>query len=448
MKKIFLVFFCLITNFIFAIDVSNISNEENSLTNLQVEMNSSGQAIAAWQNNRYHEKSIIEFATSSDFGKTWSEPQFIGESTNIEKLKIIINESDEIMCLWEKEIDYDYSILELAISYDFGRTWTITQSDEMKYIMNYSIKNINDIVFIIWGESTTCENKGIYIKKSTDFGRTWKNIKCVDENSYFKIFLHESGHFLIAWDDSLWDSKTSAFQKLIKYSISNNFGDDWSEIKSISLNTNEIIDIEQCAIDDNGHVIIIWLETKKDDNGEYSTTFHYSYSSDNTKSWSEPTILEKGLPSARFWHPKLTLDSSGKMIFIWQAESENYYEEGDFIKVAISSDFGKTWASSKIISDKDYHCCDPFIKIDSNENVLVTWVAQDLYYSSTLQSRYSSDFGINWDPIIDLSNKQFIYHDPIVVNSKGKVILLWKRYLERKKQYQRIISSDFGKSWE
>ncbi len=454
MKKIFLVFFCLITNFIFAIDISNISNEEWSLNDLQVDMNSSGLAVAMWQKEMPTEdKSIIEFALSDDFGRTWKEPQFLIESMNIRYPKIIINESGEIICLWKKKNDDGKKILEFAKSTDFGKTWTITQLDEINNFRSYEIKNINDSIFILWRDSKSVEieKRGIYIKKSIDFGRTWKDIKHnVSNDSYaFNCFLHESGQSLISWRDSQYDCDTNTWQKLIYYSISDNFEDDLSEADSFSINTeNTIEDIVQSFIDDNGHAIIIWNEIQKEDNGYYSPVLLYSYSSDNGKSWSETVILDKGVPATDFYHTKLAVDPSGSMVFVWQAEAENCYEEGDYIKLVRSSDFGKTWSTPKIISDKSSRCSDPFIYSDSEGHILVTWDEADIEMLVSVKARYSPDFGINWDSIAQLPDKNFHSGDSNGTNTKGNLILLWQQLSKRKVKCQRIISSDLGKSWE
>ncbi|NGX28187.1 MAG: hypothetical protein K940chlam1_00362 [Candidatus Anoxychlamydiales bacterium] len=450
MKKTFLIYFYIVTTFVFATDFQNISDEESILDSPKIVLNSKGKAIATWEKNLDNKKTSIEFATSLDFGKTWSSPQSITESHKIREPKVIINESGNIICLWQRKIDDDNSILELAASYDFGKTWQIMQSDEIKHIINYSIKNINDTVFILWGKWKTFEKDIIYIKKSIDFGKTWGNPQYIETQDvpFFKFSLNKSGQGLITWKEWHWDpTKNSKFQ--INYSISDNFGEDWSEPNTICPNTHYYIEDIQSIIDNKGNIVIVWIGWKEDDNGEnLSILLYYSNSSDNGKTWSKQTVIEEGNLSAYCDSPQIVLNPSGKMVLVWQVQAEKFSDEKDVIKIAISEDFGKTWSISKIISDESKDCFFPSIHSDSKEHLLISWNAIDIDDSTTLQTRYSQDFGIHWAPITDLAYEKSNLGYKIALNPDGNIILLLAQHENRKVKYQRAISSDFGKNWE
>lgn len=458
MKKMLIFCFCIITRFALAIDIIDISEPAfNKYSDgVEIAMNTQGMAIAVWLNNNNNEtEAKIEYVISSDFGNTWNSQKLLLdeiETDKINELKVFINDSNNIFCIWEKEQSDYSSSLESAISYDLGKTWNFHQLEKCSSC--YSIQNIDNTILLTTIKHETEQWKKVYlieVSKSTDFGLSWRTVKQIHISDFYgdsmNMELKETGQILLTWSEgpSYKDPK-----HYINCCLSNDFGENWSKPNKIFIN-NQTEDAIQNVLDDEGHAVIIWNELKKDnvDIVSFSASTFYSYSLDNGQTWSKAKILDKVEPGLENSTPVVSFESSKRVIVVWDTNNE---EDNDqlIIKISTSNDYGKTWSSPVILSDKTKHCYDPKMLSTSKGHVLVVWNLVDHKTRTWItQARYSSDFGDNWSPIINLSNKSHYFKkQKIAMDSEGHTIIVWNQEKKNKVKYQAVISTNFGRNWK
>ncbi|MFA6119267.1 MAG: sialidase family protein [Parachlamydiales bacterium] len=463
MKKILIVFFYALSNFGFSINFLDVSSTETELGNAEIVMNNSGKSFVVWVNNQRSNKTHkIQYAASSDFGKTWTEPKLlksVHDACNVEPPKVIINNSGDIMCLWNEPICCKINYIKSAISCDFGKTWNFHEISDNEYLYHAALTNIDNTVLLVLVKKINDPddeyNYLIEIRRSLDFGSSWLSSKYFKtrHNPRPEIKLRKSGKTLLTWNDEYYNAEYYKYetgdydQHVIGYSSSDNFGEDWTDPNEI-LTDSEPTEIQN-ILNDEGNKIIMWKEQQKDFNNWWSSSLFYSILSDNEKSFGT-MILDKASPGLEYYNLVSSFESSPSLFAVWESDTGGGSDNFGLIKVSVSRNFGKTWTSPKIISNKFTDCRKPILFSDSQGHVLISWNTYDNKDKSyIIQCIYSSNSGNNWSKIINLSKKDQLFKDQkIALNEKGKIIVLYKQLENNRYGYQIIISDDFGKSWK
>lgn len=132
---------------------------------------------------------------------------------------------------------------------------------------------------------------------------------------------------------------------------------------------------------------------------------YYARSDDNGESWSETVQLfdagAEGWPCVE--HPDITVDENGVIHVVWVRASLPGFGLPQGVYYARSMDNGKTWTSAILLADGAHDW--PQVAATLTGQVVVTW--QDLA-RNIVQYRSSSDYGLTWDYVTQVSGLQAI----------------------------------------
>jgi PKD repeat protein len=206
---------------------------------------------------------------------------------------------------------------------------------------------------------------------------------------------------------------------------------DTESIDTIVDRSPEYVSYPQVAKDGNGHVFVVWEDTR---NG--NSDIYFNYSSDHGVTWQVSDIrLDKDAPGANdSTFPQIAADNNGHIYVVWEDDRNGTKD----IYFNVSSDYGLTWLSSdKKLSTSPYAPPAQYPKIacDNSGHVYVAW--DDNYFDT------SSDYGANWlaEPI-RISNSGGI-GTRLTCDQNGHVYIAWKT-----SDVLFNFSSNFGTTWQ
>jgi PKD repeat protein len=206
---------------------------------------------------------------------------------------------------------------------------------------------------------------------------------------------------------------------------------DTESIDTIVDRSPAIVSYPQVAADGNGHVYVVWQDTR---NG--SSDIYFNYSSDHGVTWQSSDIrIDKDTAGANdSTYPQIAADNNGHVYVIWEDDRNGTSD----VFFNVSSDHGVTWLSSdRKLSTSPYAPPAQFPKIacDNSGHVYVAW--NDNYFNT------SADYGVHWlTQPIRISNSGGS-GTRLVCDQNGHVYTAWKT-----SDVLFNFSSDFGITWQ
>jgi hypothetical protein len=226
-------------------------------------------------------------------------------------------------------------------------------------------------------------------------------------------------------DPSIASSKTGKYVYLswrrviggnyqIQVGISSDFGQTFINptttpytTPNLSPSTSTSFDGKIRTSDDGKYVYCAWRESLA------QQRIQVAISSDYGVTWTSPTSTPGGAPNLSVSgqnasQPELTTDSSGKYVYcVWRRVDD--VTTNTTIQVAISSDYGVTWANPTTVpgalttpdlSDNNQNASDAFIKTNSTgQYVYAVWERANGLGATIVQVAISSTYGDAWaDP--------------------------------------------------
>ena len=236
-----------------------------------------------------------------------------------------------------------------------------------------------------------------------------------------------NGHVYVVWED------TRNGNSDIYFNYSSDYGATWltSDIR-LDKDTPGAGDSNypQIACDSNRHVYVVWEDER---NG--SADIYYNYSSDYGATWQS---TDKKLSSIAYapppQFPRIACDNSGHVYVAWD---NNYFNT--------SSDYGVTWLTQAVrISTSGGNGTQLFC--DQNGHVYVAWITSEVLFN------YSSDYGNTWQSIDRIvSNAGAIpYGLSMSADQSGHIYCSWHdgRNSQNSPDVYFNSASDYGNTWE
>ena len=189
---------------------------------------------------------------------------------------------------------------------------------------------------------------------------------------------------------------------------------DGSEVWTKQVNTNEnpLFDRfnPKIALDNHGSTAVVWYDTN---NNIYAQKFD----KDGNKLWNSGNDLEIASTTAIEQSPSIAIDSENNILITWLNDNDVYLQK-------FSSSTGSTlWTSTTTVSTNNDNYL-PEIAIDTNDNYYIAWqknnIDQDIYiskYSSTtiplwsdIRANIESNSTMQSKPSLSIDNiNSFIY---------------------------------------
>lgn len=316
----------------------------------------------------------IYYKRSTDGGTTWVGTKRLTWNVGISVGPYIaIDSSDDIHVVWSDMSFATFPELCYKKSTDGGTTWTgtkrLTWTTGISKFPKIAIDS-NDHIHLVWVEHIS-SNREIFFKKSTSGGNTWAGTKRLTWTPDF------SRDPVIAVDSSndihvLWWEDTSLEDNLF-YRNSTDGGTSWEATKKLTWNDHS--SRPSIAIDNNGHIHIVWNQYFANDEVSYKK------STDGGSSWAATKRLTWN--SDISYDPVLVVDSFNRLHLIWNDKTPGNFE----LYHKKSDNGGTTWLGSKRILWTSGNSDFPKAAVDSDDDIHVVWVETTSIYKDILYKK-------------------------------------------------------------
>jgi len=300
----------------------------------------------------------IFFATSSDEGANWTNPQLLNSNgtsdTGDDRLPIIIVDNMEAGAAWgvvwqsQEDLDgtagTDWDIFHCS-SFTNGATWT-----DPALLNSFGTTEV-----------------------AIDFGPT--------------VASDGDGNWVCTWDSDHDLGGTIGTDADILYSRSSDAGETWSSAAPLNTNadTDPAGDFDtHIATDGNDNWVTVW-SSGFDFGGPAGgdADIVCSVSTDNGMSWSAPSLINTNANSDTQHDnfPQIAYDSQGSWVVVWDSLEDIGGSGTDSdIFSSLSTDVGANWADPLFVSEADSDNGSDFfptIKSDGPDRFLVAWHSDD-----------------------------------------------------------------------
>ena len=384
----------------------------------QVGVDASGRAISVWERN-----GVIQTRWSSDGGVTWSAVfDLSAAADSSDSPRITVEASGRAIAAWRSQLGIGLFAIQARLSSDGGATWsnTVTLATQSRFLRNPRVSiNSSGKAIAVWVASKSRSVTAIQTSSSSDMGVSWStpaDLSVInDEASKPQVTIDSSGRAIALWEGLV----NSRFVVLTKSSLDG--GLNWSAEANLSgTDAGGAVYKQRLSIDGSGRAIAIW---GRDGNIQSSS------SSDGGASWS-PLV---SLPSVGGYGeaPEVSIDASGRAIAIWRSR----YTDGGPKSTILSSsslDGGLTWSPAKDVSSSELDAYDPEVSIDGSGRAIAVWESEQATPDGTdsiMQASVSTDGGLTWSPVVDLSTADdYADFAQLNANSSGRVFVVWELY--------------------
>jgi hypothetical protein len=271
------------------------------------------------------------------------------------------------------------------------------------------------IIHTVWYGSDNWQenNRQIKYAASSDTGQTWskwKNIAPVAGYTTRELYWQEHPTLLVGPDDTLyvvWEGKdTSNKNQQIKFSKSEDGGENWSPWKNIAISKNTQ-SRPSLVIDQKGNLHLFMYSSQGNPMGDIQQ-IEYATSLDRGDSWSAWQAISDPLFDSR--HASIAIDSHDVIHVAWRAGASTTQPSQIFYSALANGE----WGNILPLPTSTQYQFFPNIGITKNDQVYITWMENSL----------PSDFPRE-DPSSGSSLISFmqagIFQDPIRLENQGKL---------------------------
>ncbi len=283
-------------------------------------------------------------------------------------------------------------------------------------------------VFVVWYDNRD-GNYEIYFKRSTDRGVTWEpDIRLTNspQSSNFPSLAVNGLNIHIAWDDY----RDNNYE--IYYKCSTDGGLTWTNDVRLT-NTTELSRLPSLAIN-GSNLFLVWEEK------ELYTDIYFKYSTNGGLNWSPGIVLDNGSSASE--NPNISI--SGTTIHVvWEDIRDGYTNE---IYYKRSSDEGVSWSQDTRLTANSGESLYPFIS-SLGSDVYLTFQDNSNYHYE-IYYKHSSDGGLSWGPIVNLSNLPNAHWHPAISVSGSILHVVWHGNINDTDRIFYKRSIDKGINWE
>jgi BNR repeat-like domain len=262
-------------------------------------------------------------------------------------------------------------------------------------------------VYVVWADERTDPAAGgpsdrsggnrIYLNRSADHGVTWlaEDVKLSGEahgqarvmQDWPQIRSDAQGHVYVIWFDTR-DGGGGVY-----FRASDDFGRTWREELRVKGAAGDVEGPMQLAADDQGRIYVAWADNR---DGEYG--IYLVASTDHGRTWSKELRLDVGKAKvARASLPALAADAAGHVYVAWQDARHGGWD----IYLNRSEDFGQTWqpGGARINTGPpgEAEARFPQLALNGHGTVAAAWQEdRGAEQREGIYFRWSTDFGRTW----------------------------------------------------
>ena len=388
----------------------------------QITSSSDGTKLTAiwYRSNGTH--NIIQTASSTDGGTTWTTPQNLSATGHDAFRPQIVSSSNgtTLTAIWEHNSGPGW-IVQSASSTTSGTTWTTPQNLSVAGLNAYNprIVSNNDgtTLTAVW-QRDNGSHWIIQSASSTNGGTTWttpQDLSATGQDAFRpQIVSSNDGTTLTA----IWERNNGA-NYVVQTASSTTSGTTWTTPQNLSV-AGANAEVPQISSSSDGTTLTaVWQR----DNGSHSIIQSTSSTTSGT-TWTTPQDLSASGRNANY--PQIVSSNEGTTLTaIWRRNNGSR----DIIQTTSSTDGGSTWTTPQDLSGSGQHADSPQIASSSNGlRLTAIWFQYDGAHD-IIQTASSTDGGTTWTTPTNISAAGATAVDPrIASNNDGtKVIAIWQR---------------------
>jgi hypothetical protein len=163
------------------------------------------------------------------------------------------------------------------------------------------------------------------------------------------------------------------------------------------------------------------------------------YSTNNGENWNLPQTAISAISTSQPI-PKISLNDSNYAVAVFQTfDGVNTYT----IQQAYTSDGGIHWTTSlSPLATSSDAITDPHVALEPENTAISVWTGSDGSGHTIIQAKYSSDAGVTWSSVLDLSSTG-AQTPEVAINSTLEAVAIW----ENGGVIQYTSSTDGGETW-
>lgn len=392
-------------------------------------------------------KGSISLAGTARVNETLSIENAFSDRNGVERIQptyqwygngvAIPDATEATYVLTSGELDQDVHVVMDFLD-DDGFPETLT-SDSVNVFYPYTITMVLD------------DAANLVIKQSTDLGATWgatitPNPDHGDEIHYYPSIASDGLGNLIVVAVSESNPDYGGGSDIV-FTRSSDNGASWSDIELLVSGANLESRSDGAPVidtDKNGNWMIVW-ESLDDLDGSVGTDrdIHYSISTDNGLTWSDPGALNPWANTDTTEgdkSPQISMNGANWVV-AWSSpfEPDNASNSDNEIYTMFSSNSGGDWSvpSKILIEGNENITSDAFPIMDVNEETgrgVLIWRGQengddvDVYVSTTTNANFGSSWGagsaLNDDADTDTTDSQD-YASSVTILADGSIVAAW-----------------------
>ncbi len=206
-------------------------------------------------------------------------------------------------------------------------------------------------VFCVWTD-TRLGFPLTFFSSSNDGGITWLANQPIDydfregNQHYGKIVSGENGRLHAFWQDKR-DRKT-LFD--IRYSFSDDKGENWSESVKINDDEKEVWQLLPTVVAEGSNIYLAFTDFREDgEENDNDWNIYFARSRDNGETWEKNKRLND-IKLGIDGFPYLTIDKEGRLSCVWESGRDTLFGQ---IVFSYSNDKGETWSPSITVTSKE-----------------------------------------------------------------------------------------------
>lgn len=406
----------------------DLSATGQSATLAQIAMSTDGHyRTVAWSRSD-GSRTVVQSASSSDFGASWTVPQNVSASgQNAQGQRVAMSADGQYQALTWRRYDGANWIAQMSRSSDHGSTWStpMNLSPTGQNVNKPELSMSNDGLYltVTWyryatdqvTQSTTSSDRGATWSSPTDLSST-----VAGETSYNPtVSMSSNGHYQTV----TWSLRVGGSSWTVQSRTSADYGVTWASVVDLSAPTTPWtathVDV---AMSSDGHAqTISWSEQV----GASSYAIKARSSTTSGATWGAAVTVSSA--SSDTDYPQVALSSEGlyQTITWYRSDGSN-----TIVQASSTSNSGAAWGVPVDISAAGGSAWYPQVALSSDGmSQTIAWYRSN-GSNDIIQVSSSADRGLTWSAPVNLSAVGGTTRDPVVaMSTDGQYqAVAWNRY--------------------
>lgn len=389
-------------------------------SNPQIAVDSSGRAIAVWEQLDGAQYSI--WSNRYTVGSGWGAPEIISTSTggSARYPKVSVNASGNALAVWHQYDGVRVSNI-WANRFTAGDGWEtpeLIETDDAGSAIDPQIAtDANGHALAVWSQIDGAGARADIWSNRYTAGSGWGVAQLIETDTAGgsagspQVEVDALGNAIAVWHQQVLQPSGGVYRRV--WSNRYTAGGDWG--------TAEIIDTAvadalrpQVAMGPNGIAFAVWEQFE----GARYTAWSSRYAVDS--GWGTPVRISPNGANVR--NPKIAIDENGHALAVWEGGSASYSIWSNRYTV------GGGWGDAqRIQAEGSGNALNPQIAVDARGHAIAVWEQTDGIRNSVWSNRFTAANGWAAPALIETSDLGEALGTQIAIGSDGHAVAVWEQ---------------------